>query len=71
MAKDDGGQAFPVVEPEVEGQNRAYVLSYGMTLRDYFASRVLDMASHDLAEPEEVARRAYAIADAMLSERNR
>ncbi len=41
----------------------------GMSLRDYFASQILNMASHDLVEPEDIAKRAYAVADAMLKAR--
>ena len=37
-----------------------------MTLRDYFAGHVLGLASHDLADPDEIAARAYAVADAMI-----
>lgn len=40
-----------------------------MTLRDYFAAQVIGMASHDLTEPEAIARRAYAVADALLAAR--
>jgi hypothetical protein len=43
-----------------------------MTLRDYFAAKVLTMLMHPDAKdytPEETARRAYLFADAMLKTR--
>jgi hypothetical protein len=44
----------------------------GMSLRDYFAAKVLAMLMHPDAKdynPEETARRAYLFADAMLKAR--
>lgn len=64
---DSSGSAFPqALTLETE-----FVGSEGMTLRDYFAAQVLPMAAHDIALPEEVACRAYAVADAMLAERQK
>lgn len=38
-------------------------------LRDYFAGQALGVIPGDAEEPEELARDAYRIADAMLKER--
>ena len=65
---DDGGYAFPV--PMVyDGTVCDTVNERGMSLRDYFAAQVIDMASHDVTEPSVVAARAYRIADAMIMAR--
>lgn len=85
--KDDGGPAFPQslaprkVDPYTEEE---LADSRGMSLRDWFAGRVLQalvsnpQASMAIAEmnnqnPEKTQRhfalRAYQIADAMLAER--
>lgn len=70
---NDGGSAFPLpFHQDLDGmQTFAYQAdTHGMSLRDYFAAKVLDHASHDLTEPRDIAKRAYAIADAMIAERN-
>lgn len=69
--KKDGGPAFP------DGGQHDY--TGGMTLRDYFAAKALPMAwsafqdgyyECEAAElPQEVAMRAYQMADAMLAAR--
>ena len=41
----------------------------GMSLRDWFAGQALSALSTTMSDPEPMARRAYAIADAMLIER--
>jgi len=61
MVGKDGGAAFPVCMDSIGG----------MSLRDYFAAQVICMAAHDLTRPEDVAERAYAIADAMLAAREK
>lgn len=66
--KDDGGFAFPI--------NTGEFYSFGMSRRDYFAAAALAGGDHhelrtytDYArDPEAIAARAYAIADAMLAE---
>jgi hypothetical protein len=76
----DGGPAFPSAEIDVETVD-GDVLSRrsvaGMSLRDYFATKALQGA---LANPRadrsasaraQFARDAYAMADAMLSERSK
>lgn len=64
-AHDDGGPAFPVPGDD------------GMTLRDWFAGQALaeayrEMIQSDYHESTHIrgaARRAYAIADAMIAAR--
>lgn len=41
----------------------------GMTLRDYFAAKAMQGILFEGLEPEETAKHAYAMADAMLKER--
>lgn len=58
---DGGGPAFPATHDQ---QNK------GMTLRDYFAAAALEKASRgNTKTAQEIATRAYFIADAMLVER--
>jgi hypothetical protein len=67
--KNDGGPAFPLqsIGPE-------FAPGYaGMTLRDYFAAKVMQglmvgPIDHD-AKPEDFAAVAYGLADAMLAVR--
>jgi hypothetical protein len=79
--RDHGGFAFPVVHKRTEpfGVESAYSYAPGMTLRDYFAARALQMIGAPKQRPindqslEEIrtnARVAYAIADAMLVARD-
>jgi hypothetical protein len=71
-----GGTAFPT-EGELADESSFYYP--GMTLRDYFAAQVVNgilSAEHDNREYgvqgyQEMAEQAYAIADAMLKERNK
>lgn len=92
--KADGGKAFPsgAREPRVSHyvttENGPIAPVYhdtgGMSLRDYFAAKAMDMAWEcEKASPtntptrigtptyEGVARRAYLLADAMLKERSK
>lgn len=67
--RDDGGTAFPVSIPGC-GDNG----QQGMSLRDWFAGQALAglctaLISHTRDEREGIVERAYAMADAMLSER--
>jgi hypothetical protein len=74
----DGGSAFPVmdtwVSPET-GEKRLDCMSYGMSLRDFFASQALAgicyKATWDDGEENVVAGWAYDMADAMLAEREK
>lgn len=68
-----GGQAFPSTMPTPEGGT--YV-SMGMTMRDWFAGQALSgMFRHEGwintidSDQDEVAKRSYAIADAMVAYR--
>lgn len=77
-AKDDGGPAFPSPTGNVSQRGQ-------LSVRDYFAGQALKSLGHERAflascaaasiegtTPEEqLSRRAYAIADAMLKERTR
>jgi hypothetical protein len=73
-ARDNGNTAFPVTEEH--GANSPH---FGMTLRDYFATNAMqgqiayspDEYIEKYTEPKEVARIAYAYADAMLAERGK
>jgi hypothetical protein len=58
-----GGFAFPITEPTRFTQ-------FGLTARDYFAAAVAPAFAPLLApDYREAARRAYALADAMIAER--
>lgn len=63
-----GGPAFPISIPGVGDNGWS-----GMTLRDWFAGRAiadcLDVR-HERAERIQIARAAYALADAMIAVRN-
>lgn len=64
--QDDGGPAFPLSDP---------VLSNGMSLRDYFAAQALIGTLVDFGSEVDgraftvIARRAFALADAMIAAR--
>jgi len=64
--KDTGGPAFPAHHFDL-AENE-----HGMTLRDYFAAKVLQgfCAAPDFTwdDEERLAKRCYGIADAMLAE---
>lgn len=63
---DTGGPAFPT-------PGTAYTSpTNGMTLRDYFAAKAMQglLASNVEAPIERFAEKSYAMADAMLREKN-
>ena len=66
---DDGGQAFPVQN----GYEASTV--QGMSLRDYFAAKAMAAMTEGSwpggDDRPEIAKRAYAMADAMLKERSK
>ena len=63
--KDGGGRAFPAAATNLT------FASSGMTLRDYFAAKAMQgfLASGVNAPANVFATKAYALADAMLEER--
>lgn len=63
MSKKDGGPAFPGGD----------LGAWGMNLRDYFAAHALELLeAYSLPPPPaQIAKDAYAIADAMLEEREK
>jgi hypothetical protein len=71
MTDKTGGPAFPFSPSD----NSTLKTCYGMTLRDYFAAQGVRSLPIEWSSPipdgyfENVAKTAYAIADAMLSER--
>ena len=64
MDKDTGGPAFP--------SPREHTTKEGMTLRDYFAARVMQsIIAMEGADPATAAGIAYTCADAMLKAREK
>jgi hypothetical protein len=65
-----GGPAFPLSNDQVVA-NFPLNQCYGMTLRDYFASKVLQgLLASGLDQPKfEFARKSYEMADEMLKVR--
>lgn len=86
MNKNDGGPAFPcedLIRRDDQGKLHGYEISSpGMTLRDYFAGKVLagELAAEDMGEgalmkrskenAKLMAERAYQMADAMIAARD-
>lgn len=71
-ALENGGPAFPV--PGLSNlPNEGFIYpEVGMTLRDYFAAKALEWSGSSewfSKDPQQVAARAYRLADAMLKER--
>ena len=82
-AIDDGGPAFPI--PEQQFSDGVTIVSSqgapGMSLRDWFAGQAIsglaplfydsapDADNPDGDDPEQIARTAYLLADAMLAAR--
>ena len=60
-----GGPAFP---NSVKVTNEGFAELRGMTLRDYFAAKAINRIGKD-TNYENLAKHAYAIADAMLKAR--
>ena len=75
----DGGPAFPAVIPiehsDMQGKDYPNYSESGMTLRDWFAGQALaDNCGYPTTKdtnPTNLVREAYAIADAMLAEREK
>ncbi len=76
---NDGGQAFPcsVIHYNDEKREAEWVREGGMSLRDWFAGKALLMVfvvlkdTDNQCSNEDAAKTAYAVADAMLAERNK
>jgi hypothetical protein len=62
-AKQTGGAAFPI--------NNSYMSEAGMTLRDYFAAKAMQvyLAARLDGDDDDIASDAYYVADAMLRAR--
>lgn len=78
MTINDGGTAFPIFSASGETSHfeEDGVKTYcnGLTVRDYFAIRALEVASRQVLYPStdyclNLAERAYMIADAMITVR--
>lgn len=72
--KDLNEPAFPRVVNGIAGETKE--VWYGMTLRDYFAAKAMAPMVHNrmtgsahYGNEQDIAMRAYEIADAMLAER--
>ena len=75
--KDNGGPAFPSTYEARSDQGRGPIQQFhsnGMTLRDYFAAKVMQGYWSDSRfnkiGMDVLARHCYAMADAMLEVRN-
>lgn len=80
----DGGPAFPFTpNPQPHNSDGTWCQNWdmgesGMTLRDYFAAKAMQTMSKNWSIPcgpcramDDMARTAYAMADAMLKEREK
>lgn len=72
---DDGGQAFPCVNPHYDGNWNPEPTRSGMTLRDYFAGQALvGLSQIPLGQRFSTVRglavESYIIADEMLKTRS-
>ncbi len=65
MVNNTGGPAFPGLHPSKE----CHYQDAGMTLRDYFAAKVLPQCLGFCSTNSKAAEEAYKIADAMLAAR--
>lgn len=69
MKTNDGGPAFPVIRMPLDPDtilNRP-----GMSLRDWFAGQALAGGFMFGQIPEDISKDIYALADAMIAERER
>lgn len=75
MSERDGGPAFPAPSEDDDRTGEPYVVGFpGLSMRDWFAGQALAGALANFASRltyEEVARRAYLIADEMLKEQSK
>ena len=66
MSNETGGPAFPLTN---HGAQTLGLHITGMTLRDYFAAKVIRECVNVCATNDSAAKEAYKIADAMLEAR--
>ncbi len=74
MSKNDGGPAYPMISWKTPDGMVTMQHSEGMTLRDWFAGQALaGMTTRQSfhAIEDAAATQAYAMADAMISERDK
>ena len=71
MEKETGGPAFPRPAVFTKTHGLASVEQDGMTLRDYFAAKAMQEMVNEYDDFDFMAQTAYAMADAMLKERNK
>ena len=76
MNNKNGGAAFPSGEAYMQNGtlNKKGALHEGMTLRDYFAAKALKTKAWSVRPYDtraEIAKDCYAMADAMLTEREK
>lgn len=66
-----GGPAFPLVTPKVGDPINDHLVAQGMTLRDYFAAKAMQGFQEQWVydNSDEIASKAYKMADAMLKAR--
>ena len=70
MGKNTGGPAFP--EMINVAHKTEWETDSGMTLRDYFAAKAMQSITQStFCDCEAVAKMSYAVADAMIAERNK
>lgn len=72
MTEHNNPQAYPEGGWEYDGQGNVLPFQHpGMTLLDHFAGLAMQIMFAETIEPEDVARDAYEMADAMLKERTK
>lgn len=71
MEKETGGPAFPRPAGDFNGSRHGNGAQTGMTLRDYFAAKAMQEMVNEYDDFDFMAQTAYAVADAMLKERNK
>lgn len=69
MSIDIGGPAFPCEQHETQDNMWNQTFQSGMTLRDYFAAKVLASPLCERLAEMGAAERAYSYADAMIKAR--
>ena len=70
--QNNGGSAFPCLPPQDTAAGVATGYPFpetGMTLRDYFAAKVLPQCRENCSTNQRAAEEAYIVADAMLKAR--